>query len=293
MKRFVILALATALVAGPSISLAAQEEGTPIAPYATECVVQPMPQETIDALAAEAAAATPAESPRTEVSDFPEGKPVSLADQKRILTVIGQMDACAEAQDLPRWLSLFSDQYIVDYIFAEEPVQIVPVTPSAEAEASTTPMATDQDRMLLDAVLLDDGRIVALVGRNAWGGHPQVIWFVEQDGMLKIDAMAEYRSAAAADGQTGVEIPVDAQSVVDLVVQDAAVHLGTDPATLTVTAIDAVDWPDSSLGCPDDGGVYAPVISPGFRITISDGAQSLEYHTGPNDIVVNCETQDG
>ncbi|MCA9858833.1 MAG: hypothetical protein KC438_03885 [Thermomicrobiales bacterium] len=289
MKPFVVLALVAMLIAGSRSALAAQE-GTPIAPYATDCVVQPMPQETIDALAAEAATITPAESPRTETSDFPDGNPVSLADQERILVVIGQMDACSEAQDLPRWLSLFSDQYIVDYIFAEEPVQIVPVTPSAEAEASTTPMATDQGRMLLDAVLLDDGRIVALVSRNAWGGHPQVIWFAEQDGTLKIDAIAEYRGGSAAGGATGLEIPMDAQPAVDLVVQDAAVQLAVDPSELTITAIEAVDWPDSSLGCPEDDGVYAPVVSSGYRITVSNGAQSLEYHTGPNDVVVNCET---
>ena len=68
--------------------------------------------------------------------------------------------------------------------------------------------------------------------------------------------------------------------------QDAATQLGVDPALLTVTAIEAVDWPDSSLGCPEDGGVYAQVISPGYRITVTDGVSTLEYHTGLNDAFV-------
>ncbi len=76
--------------------------------------------------------------------------------------------------------------------------------------------------------------------------------------------------------------------MVELVLQGAATQLGVDPAALTVTGIDAVDWPDSSLGCPEDGGVYAQVISPGYRITVTDGTSTLEYHTGSNEAIVLC-----
>jgi hypothetical protein len=76
--------------------------------------------------------------------------------------------------------------------------------------------------------------------------------------------------------------------VVDLVLQDAAANFGVDASTLSVTAIEAVEWPDASLGCAEDGGVYAQVVSPGYRITVTDGARTLEYHTGLNDAFVTC-----
>jgi hypothetical protein len=85
-----------------------------------------------------------------------------------------------------------------------------------------------------------------------------------------------------------VTIPTEAQAVVDLVLQDAATRLGVDASALSVSAIEAVDWPDASLGCPEEGGVYAQVVSPGYQITVTDGTTSLEYHTGLNDAFVTC-----
>jgi hypothetical protein len=110
---------------------------------------------------------------------------------------------------------------------------------------------------------------------------------VQQDSRWVVD-----QTTPAADselgGVTGIDIHTEAQPMVDLVLQDAAAQLGIEPSALTVTAIEAVDWPDSSLGCPEDGGVYAQVISPGYRITVTDGATTLEYHTGLNDVFVLC-----
>ncbi len=148
-------------------------------------------------------------------------------------------------------------------------------------------MPTDQQPMIFAAVQLPDGRIAALASPNSWGGDQQIVWFVQQDGRWVVD-MTSPAAESETGGMTEIAIPAEAQTVVDLVLEDAAVQLDVDPQVISVTAIEAVDWPDSSLGCPEDGGVYAQVISPGYRITVSDGTATLEYHTGLNDAFVLC-----
>ena len=148
-------------------------------------------------------------------------------------------------------------------------------------------MPTDQQPMILAAVQIPDGRIAAQVSPNSWGGNQQIVWFVQQDGRWLVDQTSPAADSATG-GERGMDIPADAQTVAELVLQDAAIQLGVDASTLTVTAIEAVEWPDSSLGCPEDGGVYAQVISPGYQLTVTDGVSTLEYHTGLNDAFVLC-----
>jgi protein-disulfide isomerase len=51
---------------------------------------------------------------------------------------------------------------------------------------------------------------------------------------------------------------------------------------------EAVEWSDSSLGCPEDGKFYSQVITSGYRLTLSANGKSYIYHTNLNDTVVNC-----
>lgn len=65
--------------------------------------------------------------------------------------------------------------------------------------------------------------------------------------------------------------------------------LGVAPETLQVSAAEPVDWPDTSLGCPQPGMMYAQVITPGWRVTLLTGeGQQHEVHTGrqPDHFVV-------
>lgn len=285
MKSLVILALVSVLLVGPSQVVTAQPDAIPVT-LAGSCTVEPMPQQHIDQLANQAATLTEPVTPAP--IDLTQGQPVSDDVRAELSQVIQQAEACAQAQDLARLLSLYSDRFIVEQFFADEPIQIIPATEGTPAGGSVPEGATDQQDMLMVAVLLPDGRVAANVSSNAWGGDQRLHIFVEQDNHWLIDQIDATPGDFPVGGDTSVTIPAEAQSVVDLVLQDAATQLGIDPSTVTVTAIEAVDWPDSSLGCPEDGGVYAPVISPGYRITVSDGKTPLEYHTGPNDIIVAC-----
>ncbi|HET9661754.1 MAG TPA: hypothetical protein VFP05_15610, partial [Thermomicrobiales bacterium] len=126
------------------------------------------------------------------------------------------------------------------------------------------------------------------VSSNAWGGDQRLYLFVQQDGAWLIDQIGSGPGDIPVGGPSDVTIPAEAQPLVDLVLQDAAATLGVDASSLSVAAIETVEWPDASLGCAEDGGVYAQVVSPGYRITVTDGTTSLEYHTGLNDAFVTC-----
>ena len=282
MKRYLAMALLLALVLAAPLSGNAQDS----TPIAGGCTVEPMPQAHIDELVAQAA--TPAVPVTATPVDLSQGQTVSDDIQTKLRSAIQQVESCAQLQDLPRLLSLYSDRFIVEQVFASEPVQIIPNIDGTPIGGNVPPGATDQQDMLLDAVQFPDGRIAATVSSNAWGGDPHLYIFVQQDGRWLIDEIGPVPSDSNVGGGGEVTIPADAQSVVDLVRQDAASQLGVDASTLSISAIEAVDWPDASLGCPEEGGVYAQVVSPGYQINVTDGTTSLEYHTGPNNAFVTC-----
>jgi hypothetical protein len=60
---------------------------------------------------------------------------------------------------------------------------------------------------------------------------------------------------------------------------DLSELLGVRPETLEVQSLEAVEWPDTSLGCPQPGMMYAQVITPGYRILLVAGDQVYEYHS--------------
>jgi hypothetical protein len=56
-----------------------------------------------------------------------------------------------------------------------------------------------------------------------------------------------------------------------------------------VVEVEAVDWPDSSLGCGEPGTIYLPVITPGFRILLEAHGQIYSYHTDASNRFILCE----
>jgi len=72
------------------------------------------------------------------------------------------------------------------------------------------------------------------------------------------------------------------------VLADAASRSGLDASTFVVASGEAVDWADSSLGCPEPGMGYMQVITPGYRVVLTSGATSLEYHLNQRGDFAQC-----
>ena len=55
-----------------------------------------------------------------------------------------------------------------------------------------------------------------------------------------------------------------------------------------IELVDAVEaeWRDSSLGCPERGMVYAPVLTAGYKVTLGVGRDRFVVHTTPDRTVV-------
>jgi len=68
-------------------------------------------------------------------------------------------------------------------------------------------------------------------------------------------------------------------------IADLAGRLGVAAEAIQVRSVEALEWPDASLGCPQPGMVYAQVITPGYRIVLEAGGQAYEYHSSRSRVV--------
>jgi hypothetical protein len=76
--------------------------------------------------------------------------------------------------------------------------------------------------------------------------------------------------------------PVMLDPVLEKLVAEAKTHLGQrlgiDPDEVALRSANAVDWRDSSLGCPEPGTGYMTVITPGYLILLEADGEVYEYH---------------
>lgn len=82
--------------------------------------------------------------------------------------------------------------------------------------------------------------------------------------------------------------PAESGTVVAEVRQDLAERLNITPEEIEVISVEAVDWPDTSLGCPEPGMQYLQVVTPGSRIVLEAQGQQYTYHTGGGNLIL-CE----
>jgi hypothetical protein len=63
-------------------------------------------------------------------------------------------------------------------------------------------------------------------------------------------------------------------------------RIGVADEKIVLKHIERVTWPDAGLGCPQKGRMYAQVLTPGYRLVLSNGTADFEYHTDDNRKVV-------
>jgi len=71
-----------------------------------------------------------------------------------------------------------------------------------------------------------------------------------------------------------------------LAIETLAHDLGLGSDLVEVQSAVPVDWPDSSLGCPQEGVVYMQVITPGYRLSLQVDGQLFAVHAGAGRAVV-------
>jgi len=85
------------------------------------------------------------------------------------------------------------------------------------------------------------------------------------------------------------------EQIIDRAKEELATALGIQIAEIKLLSIEAVNWPDSSLGCPASGMAYMQLITSGFIVILQTYGSLYEYHTDsdPNGIIVTCAGESG
>jgi len=89
----------------------------------------------------------------------------------------------------------------------------------------------------------------------------------------------------------GGSIPAAAEAVIALARGDLAARHKVAAADVEVSAVEAKEWPDTSLGHPQPGMMYAQVITPGFRVVLRVAGRSYVYHTDRRRVVLVGEVK--
>ncbi len=72
------------------------------------------------------------------------------------------------------------------------------------------------------------------------------------------------------------------RAAADVAIEALAAELGTAGDQISVQSVSAVDWRDSSLGCPKPDMAYLSVITPGHRITLLANGKLHSVHEANN-----------
>jgi len=80
-------------------------------------------------------------------------------------------------------------------------------------------------------------------------------------------------------------------AIISQVKNDLAQKTGISLDKINVLEVEAVEWPDGSLGCGKPGTEYLQVVTPGFHILLEAGGQMFSYHTNTSSQIILCSEQ--
>ena len=65
-----------------------------------------------------------------------------------------------------------------------------------------------------------------------------------------------------------------------------AAKLSVPIERIKIVSVSPVEWRDSSLGCPERGMVYTPVLTPGYKVTLREGNREHVVHVARTHAVI-------
>jgi len=97
--------------------------------------------------------------------------------------------------------------------------------------------------------------------------------------------------SAAASPSWLIEADPGSLAAVERAQKFLANSVGIAAVDIQIEEVEAVDWPDGSLGCPESGQMYIQVITPGYRVRMRSGDRTYEVHTDdrPDGAITLCE----
>lgn len=95
------------------------------------------------------------------------------------------------------------------------------------------------------------------------------------------EAIAEARAELTAQS-----LNADEEKALELAFAALSREVDLSQMQITHQRVQAVNWPDSSLGCPEPGRSYLQVITPGYLVSFSANGESYTVHTGAGNAVI-------
>lgn len=100
-------------------------------------------------------------------------------------------------------------------------------------------------------------------------------------------------TAGAAKENRGVASDSASTAAVKAATVEVARKAGVKPDAVELVSVQPKDWPDTSLGCPEKGMMYAQVITAGYLVVLKADGKQYEVHTDRGRQAVVCDKPSG
>ncbi|MGD2101017.1 MAG: hypothetical protein PVG83_02190 [Acidimicrobiia bacterium] len=80
--------------------------------------------------------------------------------------------------------------------------------------------------------------------------------------------------------------------LVQKAIRDLARRLLISEESIEVVETRAVQWPDGSIGCPEEGVVYTQAIVDGTQVLLGYDGKFYDYHAGGDGEILLCASDD-
>lgn len=72
-------------------------------------------------------------------------------------------------------------------------------------------------------------------------------------------------------------------------ISQIAAQTGVQASNLSLQSAEETEWSDGSLGCPDPATSYIQVITPGYKVVLTDGTRTYNIHASQQGNAVWCD----
>jgi hypothetical protein len=78
------------------------------------------------------------------------------------------------------------------------------------------------------------------------------------------------------------------EKIINQAKADLAQSLSIDLDHIEAVSVEAVIWPDESLGCGKPGTEYRQIDTPGYQILLEADEKIYTYHTNTSNLIIHC-----
>jgi hypothetical protein len=195
-------------------------------------------------------------------------------------------------------ITLFGGMLLVSACGAAAPEDI-PVTPSVEAQFAPLPTQAMEIKSegvpaptagLPTEIIEPNSPISSCTADTNAGCEPTAIIAqpVSPVAPASVEPAQPAQQLVAPDVSPAQPLP-GSETALAAAIADLVKQAGVPANQITLVSMEAKDWGDTALGCPQEGMMYAQVITPGYLMMFEAQGQQYEYHTDQTTNVVWCK----